>query len=123
MPTPEGLPTTLPGRSPSAHVHCVGPGAYESLNTQDQARRLMAETSPHLEDMIIGFDLHVLTLSFPIRSFYTSHDDYKLDRNEGVASNVCSTAWDLRPLPHWMVIFMWLSRAGKRASMALVGSH
>ena len=32
------------GRSPLAHVHCVGPGACEGLNTQDQVRR------PHGED-------------------------------------------------------------------------
>ena len=34
------------------HVHCVGPGASEGPNTQDQAGRLMAETVHHLKDMI-----------------------------------------------------------------------
>ena len=51
---------------------------------------------------------HVLSDSeYPSQVFlYTNNDDYKLDRKcEGVASNVCSTTWDLRPLPHWMVIF------------------
>ena len=67
----------------------------------------MAETGHHLEDMIIGFDLPCSDSEYPNEVFlYTSHDDYKLDRKfEGVASNVCSTTWDLRPLPHWMVIF------------------
>ena len=104
-----GLPTTLPAAL-LRHVHCVvGPGACEGLNTQNQVRCLMAKTGHHLEDMIIGFDLPCSVSEYPNQVFlYTYNDDYKLDRKfEGVASNVCSTTWDFRPLPHWDGYFQY----------------
>ena len=115
--------------------------AFEHLNTQDKGERL-TEAEGHLSSTSVAGEVAGKSSntqwafrqpSRPLSFFvYTSHDDYKLDRKcEGVASNVSSTTWDLRPLPHWMVIFsigeffwrMCPSRAGKRAWMAPVGSH
>ena len=57
------------------------PGSLQGLNTHDQVGRLMAKTGPHLEDMIIGFDLPCSDSEYPNQVFlYTNNDDYKLDR-------------------------------------------
>ena len=73
-------------------MHCVGPGACEGLNTQDQARRLIAETGHHLQDMISP--ITHLVLLFKSSSVPAAPEGKWCDHHQRDLSSVFMTVGD-----------------------------